>query len=78
VFRGINSSFDGVCGAQPAAPKGVLPARGVVNSLSAGFGPLLPRVGLYKRFVYFEAVVHESILLLLPPPTCIAHTIAIL
>ena len=35
-------------------------------------------VGLYKILFYFEAVVHESIILLLPPPTCIAHTIAIL
>ena len=35
-------------------------------------------VGLYKIFVYFEAVVHESTILSPPPPTCIAHPGAIL
>jgi len=34
--------------------------------------------GLYKIFVYFEAVVHESTILSFPPPTCIAHPGAIL
>jgi len=34
-------------------------------------------ISLYKIFVYFEASVHESIIPLFPPPTCIAHTIAI-
>jgi len=29
--------------------------------------------GLYKIFVDFEAVVHESTILSSPPPTCIAH-----
>jgi len=33
--------------------------------------------GLYKILFDFEAFVHESILLLLAPPTCIARTIAI-
>jgi len=37
-----------------------------------------PRLGLYKIFVYFEAVVHESTILSFPPPTCIAHPGAIL
>jgi len=37
-----------------------------------------PEFGLYKRFVYFEAVVRESIILSFPPPTCIAHPGAIL
>jgi len=32
--------------------------------------------GLYKILFYFEAFVHESIILLLPPPTCIAHMVA--
>jgi len=36
------------------------------------------RVSLNKRFVYFEAFVHESVIPLPPPPTCIAHTIAVL
>ena len=36
------------------------------------------QIGLYKIFVHFEAVVHDSIILFLPPPTRIAHTIAIL
>jgi len=36
-----------------------------------------PHIGLYKIFVHFEAVVHESIILLLPRLTCIAHTIAL-
>jgi len=35
-------------------------------------------IGLYKIFFYFEAFVHESIIPFLPPPTCIAHTIALL
>jgi len=35
-----------------------------------------PFIGLYKIFVYFEAVVHETSFL--PPPTCIAHRGAIL
>jgi len=35
-------------------------------------------LGLYKILVYMKAFVHESIILLLPPPTCIACTIAIL
>jgi len=34
--------------------------------------------GLYKILFYFEAFVHESIILLLPTPTCIARTIAML
>jgi len=36
-----------------------------------------PRVGLYKTLFYFEACVHDSAVLLLPLPTCIARTIAI-
>ena len=36
------------------------------------------RVGLYKILFYFEAFVHELIIRALPPPTCIARTIAIL
>jgi len=35
-------------------------------------------VGLYKIFVYFEAVVHEPTILSFPTPTCIAHPGAIL
>jgi len=35
-------------------------------------------LGLYKILFYFEAFVHESIILLLPTPTCIARTIAML
>ena len=37
-----------------------------------------PQVGLYKIFVYYEAVVHESCILAFPPPTCIAHPGAVL
>jgi len=44
----------------------------VYYSASNGFS-----VGLYKIFVYFEAVVHESTILSSPPPTCIAHPGAI-
>jgi len=33
--------------------------------------------GLYKIFFYFEAFVHESIILSFPSPTCIGHTVAI-
>jgi len=35
-----------------------------------------PMVGLYNIFFYFEAFVHESIILSFPPPTCIGHTVA--
>jgi len=38
----------------------------------------LLRLGLYKILYYLEAFVHDSIILSLPPPTCIARTIAIL
>ena len=34
-------------------------------------------LGVYKIFFHFEAFVHESIILVLPPPICISHTIAI-
>jgi len=34
--------------------------------------------GLYKIFVHFEAIVHQSTILSFPPPTCIAHPGAIL
>jgi len=34
--------------------------------------------GLHKILFYFEAFVHELTIRLLPPPTCIARTIAIL
>ena len=35
-------------------------------------------LSLYKRFVHFEAFMHESIILVLPCPTYIAHNSAIL
>ena len=35
-------------------------------------------IGLYKIFVHFKAFLHESIITFIPPPTCNAHTIAIL
>ena len=34
-------------------------------------------LGLYKIFIYFKAFMHERIILFLPLPICIAHTIAI-
>ena len=34
-------------------------------------------VGLYKIFVHSKVFLHQSIVLLLPPPTCIARAIAI-
>jgi len=37
-----------------------------------------PHLSLYKIFVYFEAVVHESAILSFPPPTCVVHPGAIL
>jgi len=37
-----------------------------------------PEVGLYKIFVDFEAIVHESTIRPFPPPTCIGHPGAIL
>ena len=40
--------------------------------------PHTPRLGLYKILFYFEAFVYESIIRVLPPPTCIARTIAML
>jgi len=36
------------------------------------------RIGLYEIVFYLEAFVHESISFLMPLPTCIARTIAIL
>jgi len=36
------------------------------------------KLGLYKIFVYLEAVAHESTILLFPPHTRIAHPGAIL
>jgi len=35
-------------------------------------------LGLYTILFYFEAFVHESIILSLPPATCIARTIVML
>jgi len=35
-------------------------------------------LGLYKILFYFQACVHESIICVLPPSTCIARSIAIL
>ena len=35
-------------------------------------------VGLYKIFVYFGAIVHESTLIVSLPPTCMAYASAIL
>ena len=51
-----------------------------VQEQSIGWGGMLQATafGLYKIFVYFEAVVHESTILSFPPPTCIAHLGAIL
>jgi len=37
----------------------------------------MQEIGLYKILFYFEAFVHESMICLWPPPTCIARTIAI-
>jgi len=59
------------------------------SSLGVRFGPsrvvdVRPRkqlptwLGLYKILFDFEAFVHESFILSLPPPTCIARTIAML
>jgi len=53
-----------VCGRGAIIPSGSRPER-------AG-------LGLYKILFYVEAIVYESIILLLQPPTCIAHTIALL
>jgi len=33
---------------------------------------------LYKKFFCFEAVIHESIIFVLPSPTCIAHNSVVL
>jgi len=41
-------------------------------------GVLGPHLGLYNIFFYFESFVHELIVLSFLPPTCIAHTFAIL
>jgi len=45
-----------------------------MDSLAVGLGAWH---GLYKIFVYFEAVVNESTILSFPPHTCIAHPGAI-
>ena len=39
---------------------------------------LAPQLGLYKIFVYFEAVVQESTILFFAPATCTAHPGAVL
>ena len=44
----------------------------------ASLGTNVPGFGLYKIFVYFGAIVHESTILSFPPPTCIGHTVAML
>ena len=36
------------------------------------------RISLYKILFHFTALVWESIILLLPPPTCNAYRVAIL
>ena len=54
-----------------------LRAKGGAAS-GAGAKAVASPLGLYKIFVHFEAVVHESIILSLPSTTCIAHTIAAL
>jgi len=36
------------------------------------------RLGLYKIFVYFEAVVHKPIIISFTPPTCNSHPGAVL
>jgi len=36
------------------------------------------RISLYKRLFYFKALLWETIILILPPPTCKAYPIAIL
>ena len=46
----------------------------VVSASPGGWAYL----GLHKILFYFEAFAHESIILSLPPPTCIARTIATL
>jgi len=53
-------------------------ARAHLFLVTSGLEGVAILIGLYKIFVHAEAVVHESIILLLPPPTCIAHTYAIL
>ena len=53
---------------------------------SAGPGPLRlrggpddpPMLSLYKILLHFKALLWESIILLLPPPTCKAYPLAIL
>ena len=47
-------------------------------SLQVGLGGLNPaQLGLYKILFYLKAFVHESIILLSPPPACMAHTVAV-
>jgi len=36
------------------------------------------QLGLYKIVFHCKAFAHRSLIVLLPPPTCIAHAIAIL
>ena len=38
----------------------------------------VPYVSPYRIFVHFEAIVHGSIILLLPPTTRVSHTGAVL
>jgi len=66
----------GLGGYSRADDQRVCPARRV--RLPDGAGRVMQVIGLYKIFVYFEAVVHESTILSPPRPTCIAHPGAIL
>ena len=54
------------------------PTRRKTTCRRAQIGKAELLISLYKIFVPFTACVDESIFLLLPPPTCIAYTIAIL
>ena len=54
---------------------------GLTRALSFSFGLTRgsdPHLGLYHILFHFKACMWESIILLLPPPTCISRTIAIL
>jgi len=69
-------------GGQPLSSVGARAggAASPAGSLAPGMSPeqVIIQVSLHKILIYFKALVWESIILLLPPPTCNAYPIAIL
>ena len=75
--NGEGSGFGSATVASQCAPPAGASAE-FVAQLRDGEGEPAIGFGRYKILFYFDAFVHDSIILLLPPPICIARTIAML